>query len=162
MKTSALATIVLAALAAAPAANAYEKGDWVVRGGVTVVAPDDSTSTIMVGANDLGVDLSVNNDTQLGLNLAYFITDNINIELLAATPFKHDVDFGAEDPLSTGNQVGEIKHLPPTLSINYYFNYPTASQGRYFFCLAWPYHLAFAKVSHSTIMDNRRARQNCR
>ena len=76
----------------------------------------------MAGGSDLGVALNIGNDTQLGLNVAYFITDNINIELLAATPFKHDVNFSVADPLGTGNQLGEVTHLPPTLTANYYFN----------------------------------------
>ncbi|MEC7691271.1 MAG: OmpW family outer membrane protein [Pseudomonadota bacterium] len=126
MKTTTLATVILAALIAAPAAQAYEKGDWVVRGGLTTVAPDDETSTIIAGGADLGVDLSVDNDAQLGLNVAYFITDNINIELLAATPFTHDVSFGVSDPLGTGDKLGEVTHLPPTLTVNYYFNDPAA------------------------------------
>jgi outer membrane protein len=121
MKKSTLATLVLAALISAPSAFAYEKGDMVARVGVTTVAPDDSSSNIFVGGTDYGVGVTVDNNTQLGLNFAYFITDNINIELLAATPFTHDVDFGVSDPLGTGTKVGEVTHLPPTLSVNYYF-----------------------------------------
>jgi outer membrane protein len=26
------------------------------------------------------------------------------------------------DPLSTGDQLGEVTHLPPTITVNYYFN----------------------------------------
>ena len=66
-------------------------------------------------------------DTQLGLNFAYFLTDRINIEVLASTPFTHDVDFGTNDPLGTGNQLGEVTHLPPTISLNYYFNDPSSA-----------------------------------
>lgn len=127
MKKTTLATVIFATLVTAPLVQAYEKGDWLVRGGLTTVAPDDETSNIFVGDSDLGVDLSIDSNTQLGLNVAYFITDNINIELLAATPFTHDVDFGVEDPLGTGTQLGEVTHLPPTLSINYYFNDPAAT-----------------------------------
>ena len=112
--------LTLAALS--PLASAHQQGDWIVRGGLTTVAPDESTSNIVAGGNDLGVALHIDNDTQLGLNVAYFITDNINIELLAATPFKHDVNFSVADPLGTGNQLGEVTHLPPTLTANYYFN----------------------------------------
>ena len=42
--------------------------------------------------------------------------------MLAATPFKHDVEFSVADPLGTGNKLGEVTHLPPTLTANYYFN----------------------------------------
>lgn len=112
--------LALASLIATPAAIAFQQGDIVVRGGLVSVNPDDSSSNIIVGGSDLGVNLSVDNNMQLGLNFAYFISDRINIEILAATPFKHDVNFGVVDPLGTGNQLGEVTHLPPTLSLNYY------------------------------------------
>ncbi|MBO1256814.1 outer membrane beta-barrel protein [Alteromonas sp. 5E99-2] len=100
---------------------AYEKGDWVVRAGLTSVVPDESSSNILLGGQDLGVGLTVDNNTQLGINLAYFLTDKINVELLAATPFTHDVNFSVTDPLGTGNQLGEVTQLPPSLLVNYYF-----------------------------------------
>jgi outer membrane protein len=122
MKKSSIALLVLASVTASQYAAAFEKGDIIVRGGLTTVAPDESSSNIVVGGADLGVNVSVDNNTQLGLNIAYFLTDNINIEVLAATPFKHDVNFGVSDPLGTGDKLGEVTHLPPTISINYYFN----------------------------------------
>ena len=45
-------------------------------------------------------------------------TDNVGIELLAATPFNHDLT-------GTGGvttKVGKAKQLPPTLSLQYHFN----------------------------------------
>ncbi|WP_269521190.1 OmpW family outer membrane protein [Alteromonas sp. BMJM2] len=122
MRTHTLSALCLTLAAIAPFANAHQQGDFLVRGGLTTVAPDETTSNILAGGEDLGVALNIGNDTQLGLNIAYFITDNINIELLAATPFKHDVEFSVADPLGTGNQLGEVTHLPPTLTANYYFN----------------------------------------
>jgi len=41
-------------------------------------------------------------------------TDNIGVELLAATPFTHDITAG-------GTKVGETSHLPPSLMAQYYF-----------------------------------------
>ncbi len=121
MKKTGVVTLALATLVASQTAFAFEKGDILVRGGLATVSPNESSSNIIVGG-DLGVNVSVGNNTQLGLNFAYFITDNINIEVLAATPFKHDADFGVPNPLGTGNQLAEVTHLPPTLSVNYYFN----------------------------------------
>jgi outer membrane protein len=118
-KTIALA--VLLGLASAIQAIAYEKGDIIVRAGFATVAPNESTSNVTVGS-DLGFGLNVDNNTQLGLNFAYFLTDQINLEVLAATPFSHDINFGVNDPLSTGNQLGSTKHLPPTVTLNYFFN----------------------------------------
>ncbi len=34
---------------------------------------------------------SVTNNTQLGLTFTYMATDNIGVELLAATPFRHKI-----------------------------------------------------------------------
>lgn len=113
--------IGLGLLSLSPNLFAYEAGDMLVRAGFTQVAPNDSSSNILAGGSELPVGLRVGNNAQLGLNLAYFITDKINIELLAATPFTHDVDFDVPDPLDTGNKLGEVTHLPPTLSANYYF-----------------------------------------
>jgi outer membrane protein len=121
MKKISVVALALSTLFTSQAALAFEKGDILVRGGLATVAPNESSSNIFVGS-DLGVNIGVDNNTQLGLNFAYFLTDNMNIEVLAATPFKHDVNFGLPDPLGTGNQLAEVTHLPPTVSVNYYFN----------------------------------------
>ncbi|MCR9184288.1 MAG: outer membrane beta-barrel protein [Halieaceae bacterium] len=126
MKNIKFGLIALSVATAAPSALAFQQGDIVVRAGLTNVSPDDSSSNIFVGS-DLGVDLSVGDDTQLGLNIAYFVTDRLNIEVLAATPFTHDVDFGVSDPLGTGDRLGEVTHLPPTITLNYYFNTPSSA-----------------------------------
>lgn len=106
----------LALAAGSQSALAYETGDWLVRAGVTNVAPDDSSSNVFVGGADLGVGVNVNSNTQVGLNLAYFLSPHWSVELLAATPFSHDIG------LNTVGKLGNTKHLPPTLSANYYFN----------------------------------------
>jgi outer membrane protein len=116
-----LSMLASSALVLSTSTMAYEKGDILVRAGFTNVSPNDDASNIIAGGADLGVSLTVDSNTQLGLNVAYFITDQINIELLAATPFTHDVNFSVADPLGTGNQLGEVTHLPPSLTANYYF-----------------------------------------
>jgi outer membrane protein len=121
MKKSSLRLFAVASLTTAQFATAFEQGDMILRAGFATVSPDDSSSNIVVGS-DLGVNVAVDNNTQLGLNIAYFLTNNINVELLAATPFVHDVNFGVSDPLGTGDQLGEVTHLPPTITVNYYFN----------------------------------------
>ena len=90
MRTQTISAICLALAAVAPFANAHQQGDWLVRGGLTTVAPDESTSNIVAGGADLGVALNIGNDTQLGLNIAYFVTDNINICLLYTSPSPRD------------------------------------------------------------------------
>lgn len=102
------------------AALAYEKGDWIVRGGITLVAPDDSSNNVNVGGSDLGIGVNVDSNAQLGLNILYFYSPQVAVELLAATPFSHDIG------LNTVGALGSTKHLPPTLSVNYYFADPSA------------------------------------
>lgn len=101
-------------------AYAYDQGDWVVRVGVTTVAPDDSSSNVIVDGADLGVGVNVDSNSQLGLNFVYFFSPQLAIEVLAATPFSHDI------ALDTVGALGNTQQLPPTVSANYYFADPSA------------------------------------
>lgn len=96
-------------------ALAHQAGDIIVRAGVAVVTPNESSQNIITpDLGDLG-QFSVSSNTQLGLNFGYMLTDNIGIELLAASPFTHDIS------LAGVGKVAETKHLPPTLVAQYYF-----------------------------------------
>ena len=125
MRTSLFTASLLALAIAAPLAHAHQAGDIIVRAGAITVDPQESSSDIWVGA--LGTDVAgtkatLDSDTQLGLNFAYMLTNNIGIELLAATPFSHNVGVkGMPGPFAGLNgNLGELKHLPPTLSVLYY------------------------------------------
>lgn len=120
MKRICLVSLPIIALMAVSNAPAYEQGDYVFRAGLTMVAPDDSSSNVFVDGADLGVGVSVDDNTQLGLNFAYFLTDRWSLEVLAATPFSHDITLDTVGPLA------EVKHLPATLTANYYFNDPSS------------------------------------
>ncbi len=65
---------------------------------------------------------NVSNNTQLGLTFTYMATDNIGVELLAATPFRHKVGTGPTGTIATVHQ------LPPTLMAQWYF-WRCAKQG---------------------------------
>lgn len=97
--------LFIAAAMASPFAMAHQAGDFLVRGGLATVSPHESSSPLS---------LEIKNDTQIGLTLGYMVTDNIGVELLAATPFSHSVRLG-------GSEVAKVKHLPPTLMGQYYF-----------------------------------------
>lgn len=106
-----LATVVLALAAALPVvASAHQAGDFFMRAGTATVRPTEGSQDVM----GLG-SFSVDNNTQLGLTFTYMATDNIGIELLAATPFQHKVGLAA-----TGN-LAKVKQLPPTLMAQWYF-----------------------------------------
>ncbi|TKB55481.1 outer membrane protein OmpW [Ferrimonas aestuarii] len=115
MKRTLVSALVLATLAA-PAMAAREAGDFIVRAGYINVAPNESSQDVDTGdyAGNLG-EFGVDSDAQLGLNFTYMVTDAIGIEVLAATPFTHDVSLG---PLG---KIAEVTHLPPTVVAQYYF-----------------------------------------
>jgi len=123
MKKTLLTIALLSALPTAALAN--QAGDILVRGGLAMVAPDTGKTPILLGGSaDNGMSLTVDDNTQLGLNFVYFFDSNWAIELLAATPFTHDVTL--QDPKATldadGAALAEVSHLPPTLSALYYFD----------------------------------------
>lgn len=117
-------SIAVAAVAAALnlSAHAYEPGDFILRAGAATVAPDDDSGAIningvgAVGGTGVGVD----NNTQLGITGTYIFAPHWGIELLAATPFEHDVSAKGLGGFGV-NDIGTVKHLPPTLSVQYYF-----------------------------------------
>lgn len=116
-----LGVLAAAVMAAAPAAQAFEAGDFILRAGVVHVAPDDSSDSITVGGDPiLGDDarVAVDSNTQLGIRGTYMFTSNIGLGVLAATPFKHNIS-GAGDIAALGD-IAETKHLPPTITLQYY------------------------------------------
>ena len=125
MRTTLFATSLLALAIAAPAVQAHQAGDIIVRAGAVTVQTHESTSGVkgdrggLNGVNWAGKG-SLNNDTQLGLNFAYMVTDNWGVELLAATPFSHDVSIKGSTLPPANGKLGSFKHLPPTLSAVYY------------------------------------------
>jgi len=112
MKTMTRHLVVAAATAAfliafLPAASAHEAGDKLLRVGVGTVDPKSNNGDVV----------SVDSGTAVVFNGTYFFTPNLAFEILAATPFSHDINL-AED----GTKVGETKHLPPTFSLQYHFS----------------------------------------
>jgi outer membrane protein len=125
MNKSLLSASLFALALAAPLAHAHDAGDIIVRAGAITVNPKADSSSVKVdqgplsGAN-LGGKATMSSDTQLGLNFAYMITNNIGIELLAASPFEHDVKLKNTALPAANGKLGTLKHLPPTLSVVYY------------------------------------------
>lgn len=105
MKVALCATIALS-MGLTTTAMAFEPGDWLLRGGATYIKPKSDNSDIV----------SVEAATSFTFNITYMMTDVWSLELLAAYPFKHDIE------LLDGTKVGSTKHLPPTFSLQYHFN----------------------------------------
>lgn len=124
MRKTLFTASLLAAALAAPLAQAHQAGDIIVRAGAITVDPREDSGVInhAVLGDVAGSKATLDSDTQLGLNFAYMVTDKVGIELLAATPFSHNVGVkGMPGPYAGLNgKLGELKHLPPTLSVVYY------------------------------------------
>lgn len=95
------------AFASAPAAAA--DGPWLVR--VRAVNIDSANG----GSTNPDLDLSVNDKVIPEVDISYFFTPNIAVELILTYPQKHDVK-------SAGTKIGSLKHLPPTLLLQYHFD----------------------------------------
>lgn len=119
MKKLLLSGVILSALSTSSVVLANQAGDFVIRGGLTNVDPRSDTSDVYLDGANSGLDLSVDDNSQLGLNFVYFYDNNWAVELLAATPFTHDVMLHSGD---TTTMLAEVTQLPPTLSALYYFN----------------------------------------
>lgn len=116
--------LLAAALVVSAGASAYEAGDWNVRSGAVMVAPNDDSGSLELAGTALGgTGVQVDNNTQLLLNVTWMASDHMGIELLAATPFEHKVDSAGLPGLGLGLsdvEVGSVKHLPPTLTVLWY------------------------------------------
>ncbi|WP_219062757.1 OmpW family protein [Pseudomonas sp. UMAB-08] len=120
MHKSLLSASLFALALSAPLVHAHEAGDIIVRAGAATVAPNEDSGNLKLdGAKVSGTKATLDSDTQLGLAVAYMITNHIGIELLAATPFNHTVAVKGLGPALDG-KLGDIKQLPPTLSLQYY------------------------------------------
>lgn len=105
-----LAAAAAALLMQAPPVQAYEAGDWVLRVGAGNVEPKSNNGTL---ASTLRLD--VGSDVKPTLAVSYFMTDNWAAQVLAAWPFEHDFRLN-------GARSGSLKHLPPTVTVQYHFN----------------------------------------
>ena len=111
MKTKLSIALLTSLLALSPVANA----NLSVNVGAINVNPDNDSSKINE-APTLG--LRGDDNTQLGITIDYSFNDNWVLELVAATPFSHDVQ-GAGG--LAGNKIADIKQLPPSLIAQYHF-----------------------------------------
>lgn len=104
-------SIAIAAIAAitttlAGAAAAQDSGSFVLRLRALHLDAANKDST--------GLNLSINNKTFPEVDISYFLSPNLAAELVLTYPQKHDVR-------SNGARIGTLKHLPPTLSLQYHF-----------------------------------------
>jgi outer membrane protein len=104
-------TLLVGALLSAGGACAQQaEGNWLVRVRAVDIIPDKSS--------DAGVTVqdavTLNNVVAPEVDISYFFTKNIAAELILTYPQQHDVNL-------SGAKIGTVKHLPPTLTLQYHF-----------------------------------------
>ncbi len=111
-----VAGLVAGLTSVAQGALAYESGDLILRAGVASVQPDEDSSVLKLNGGALaGTRAGVDNSAQLGLTATYMLTPHVGVGVLAASPFQHDIRAAG-----LGIDAGKIKHLPPTVTLQYF------------------------------------------
>lgn len=111
MKKSLLAAAAICALTTGAALAQSAEGPWMVR--VRAVSLQSANG------DDTGLGLSINNKVIPEVDFSYFFTKNIAAELILTVPQQHTLTSSA-----VGGEIGTLKHLPPTLLLQYHFEAP--------------------------------------
>lgn len=120
MKRALTLALAVALVGVNAAAQAYEQGDWILRVGATTVDPDTNSDDINLPGG-LVAKAEVDSDTQLGIIPVYMLTESLAIEVLAATPFQHNIEAQGQGSISGTNlDAGSTDQLPPTVSVQWY------------------------------------------
>lgn len=104
MKNKLLLAVLASALFAASPVFA-DAGDWLIRVRAIDIVPNTSSSAANLGASD---------EWTPDIDFSYFITKNIALELLTDIPENVTIT-------SNGANIGSVKILPPTLTLQYHF-----------------------------------------
>lgn len=102
-----LSGTLLLLLASSAGAADYQ---WQVRGALSNVVPTSSPGNIF--NNTAAVD--IDDAFSVTGTISYFINPNLALDLLVGWPPQHDIQVN-------GTKVGETRHLPPILSLQYHF-----------------------------------------
>ena len=104
--------LVSTALLGLPSAHAAQS-DWLIRLRAISIQPENKSDAIPA----LGVPadaITLNSKLAPEVDLSYFLTQNIALELILTIPQRHDISI-------SGAKIGTAKHLPPTLTVQYHF-----------------------------------------
>lgn len=114
--STALATPALAENA--PTGQGWKNSNWMLRARAIHIRPDVSSS-ITPGAPTLGGHAEFSNETVPELDLSYFFTPNVAVEVIAATA-KHKAKL-KDSAAGSSLDVGSAWVLPPTVTLQYHF-----------------------------------------
>jgi outer membrane protein len=118
--TSLVAALACSGMAIAQSADApvgKAAGTFMIRARAIGVIPLNSSSSI--SGLPGGGTVSTSNSASPELDFSYFLTDNVAVELIAATT-KHDL-YANGPALGSNYHVGSTWVLPPTLLLQYHF-----------------------------------------
>jgi outer membrane protein len=115
--------VAVAALTAA-SVSAQSAGTWMMRAGVTTVAPvgpseNLSAPSLYIPGSSTGSQTSTASSTQFAGGISYMLTDNVALDLPLAVPFRHKLNGAGA--LEGVGQIGEVQALPMTLFVQYRF-----------------------------------------
>ena len=128
MKKLLFATTLLSALACGPAAFAQspldlnqplvgkEAGTFMIRARAIGVIPEDNSSSV----SGIGGHVSATAQAAPEVDFSYFLTDDIALELIAATT-RHELAAVNTRAVGPKLDVGSVWALPPTLTLQYHF-----------------------------------------
>lgn len=109
MKKHLIAAAILSTLVSGAAfAQQTTEGPWMVRARAVHLDSDNGDST--------GLGLSMNNKWIPEVDVSYFFSPNVAVELILTVPQKQTLTSSALNA-----KVGTFKHLPPTLLAQYHF-----------------------------------------
>jgi len=127
MKATKLAIALLAATgisAIATPVMAYEAGDWLVRGRIAYIDPQDDSGRLYLNGGALAEGVTVDTDVIPELDITYMIAPNWGVELILGYS-EHTVRThkaaGAIVGAAGSKNVIDTKVLPPTLLLQYHF-----------------------------------------
>ncbi len=109
-----LPLLALTLLTPAAFAAGGTEGDWLVRGRIINVNPANDGGQTSIGGKPYA-----GTDTVPEVDVTYFATPNIGIELIAAT-----TEHAMKTNKGSNVDLGSVKLLPPTLTAQYHFNNP--------------------------------------
>ena len=66
--------------------------------------------------DNTGLGLSINDKWIPEVDISYFLSKNLAVELILTVPQRHDLSSS-----KLGKQIGTVAHLPPTLLLQYHF-----------------------------------------
>ena len=118
MKTQ-LKFVAAAALLTAGTAFAQTAGTWMVRAGVTTIAPKVTSGFLSPPDFLGGTKTDVSSDTKPSGGISYMYTDNVSVDVPLALPFKHKLI--GDGAMKGAGEIGEVQALPITVFLQYRF-----------------------------------------